>query len=545
MDTLPATKASHANRATGRHTHDGLVTGFLLLILAAVSVVSLLAGRVWVSPAEMWDGLFSSNATLASLIVTELRLPRTVLAIAVGATLGMCGAVLQGLTRNPLAEPGLLGVSAGASLGAVIAIYFGVSAYTTAAIPAFGLVGALGAMMLTFALGRGGGTLSLVLAGAAVTGFMFALIQLALNLAPSLQAAYEIMTWLMGSLADRSWDHVLLSGPFIILGCGMLAFTGRALDALSLGETQAEKSRHRPAEIAHHCPCWNRYGGRRRDVGYRYGRIHRSCGTSHRPSVRRIPAQPNSSASSNRGSGAVAGGGCRNATDPLRPGDAARRVHGTAGITVFLLAGRTAAEDVAVSEIAASDLVISRGGRTIVDNVSLQAQSGTLLAVIGANGAGKSTLLAALAGLLRPDTGTVRLDGLPISRYSRVEIARRRAYLPQNPRCEWPISVERLIALGLTPTLPVFGGLPSAFEGRITEMLAQSDLLAQRGQAATTLSGGELARAMLARSLVGNPDILIADEPTSGLDPRHALDTLARLRDLAHAASWLSFQYTI
>jgi len=148
--------------------------------------------------------------------------------------------VLQGLTRNPLAEPGLLGVSAGASLGAVIAIYFGISAYTTAAIPAFGLVGALGAMALTFALGRGGGTLSLVLAGAAVSGFMFALIQLALNLAPSLQAAYEIMTWLMGSLADRSWDHVLLSAPFIILGCGMLAFTGRALDALSLGEVQAE-----------------------------------------------------------------------------------------------------------------------------------------------------------------------------------------------------------------------------------------------------------------------------------------------------------------
>ena len=240
INTLPTTTASSARAAKGSFTRDALVTGVLLVTLAALSVVSLLAGRVWVSPAEMWEGLFSSNATLASLIVTELRLPRTVLAIAVGGTLGLCGAVLQGLTRNPLAEPGLLGVSAGASLGAVIAIYFGISAYTTAAIPAFGLVGALGAMALTFALGRGGGTLSLVLAGAAVTGFMFALIQLALNLAPSLQAAYEIMTWLMGSLADRSWDHVVLSAPFIIIGCGMLAFTGRALDALSLGEIQAE-----------------------------------------------------------------------------------------------------------------------------------------------------------------------------------------------------------------------------------------------------------------------------------------------------------------
>ena len=201
--------------------------------------------------------------TLASLIVTELRLPRTVLAIAVGGTLGMCGAVLQGLTRNPLAEPGLLGVSAGASLGAVIAIYFGISAYTTAAIPAFGLVGALGAMALTFALGRGGGTLSLVLAGAAVTGFMFALIQLALNLAPSLQAAYEIMTWLMGSLADRSWDHVLLSAPFIILGMRH-AHIHRTRARCALARRGAgRKSRHRSAET---CASWRWSGPRWRSA---------------------------------------------------------------------------------------------------------------------------------------------------------------------------------------------------------------------------------------------------------------------------------------
>lgn len=212
----------------------------LLAILGVLVVVSLLSGRVWLSASDVVRGLFSTDAELASLIVTELRLPRTILAIAVGATLGICGAVLQGLTRNPLAEPGLLGVSAGASLGASIAIYFGMASYTAAAIPSFGLAGAMAAMALTFVLGRGGGTLSLVLAGMAVTGFMFALIQLALNVAPSVQAAYEIMTWLMGSLADRSWDHVMLVAPFIVAGCAMMAFTGRSLDALSLGEMQAE-----------------------------------------------------------------------------------------------------------------------------------------------------------------------------------------------------------------------------------------------------------------------------------------------------------------
>ena len=223
-----------------RSVRGAVINAVLLAVLAVLVVVSLLSGRVWLSASEVFRGLFSTDAELASLIVIELRLPRTILAVAVGATLGICGAVLQGLTRNPLAEPGLLGVSAGASLGASIAIYFGMAAYTTAAIPSFGLAGAMAAMALTFMLGRGGGTLSLVLAGMAVTGFMFALIQLALNVAPSVQAAYEIMTWLMGSLADRSWDHVMLVAPFIVVGCAMMAFTGRSLDALSLGEMQAE-----------------------------------------------------------------------------------------------------------------------------------------------------------------------------------------------------------------------------------------------------------------------------------------------------------------
>ena len=186
-----------------------------------------------------------------------------------------------------------------------------------------------------------------------------------------------------------------------------------------------------------------------------------------------------------------------------------------------------------MTELAASNLIVSRGGRAIIRNVSLRVQSGELVALIGANGAGKSTLLTSLAGLLAPDTGTINLDGRALSTFSRVQIARRRSYLPQNPRCEWPISVERLIALGLTPTLPVFGGFPPALEVHVTEMLTQWDLIPQRDQAATTLSGGELERAMLARALVGDPDILIADEPITGLDPKHALDTLARLYTLA------------
>jgi iron complex transport system ATP-binding protein len=188
-----------------------------------------------------------------------------------------------------------------------------------------------------------------------------------------------------------------------------------------------------------------------------------------------------------------------------------------------------------MTRLAATGVTVERGGRAILGEVSCVLDAGTFVALVGANGAGKSTLLSVLAGLLKPDRGEVSLDGAPLARIGRRDLAQRRAYLPQNPRAEWPISVERLVALGLTPQLPAFGGLPGGFEPRLTEALAACDLAAQRLQPATTLSGGELARAMLARALVGDPQILIADEPMTGLDPRHAIDTVARLQALAGA----------
>ena len=207
----------------------------LLLLIGLAFAASLLAGRVWLPPAA----LLSAHDTLPGLIVQDIRLPRTVLALVVGAVLGLAGAVLQGFTRNPLAEPALLGVSSGAGLGAVIAIYYGLAAASPVTGPLLGMVGALLACGLTFALGRSG-TVALVLAGAAVSSLTAAGIALALNFAPNPYAAYEIMTWLLGSLADKSWTQVWLVLPFVIVGGALLALTGRALDALALGEAQAQ-----------------------------------------------------------------------------------------------------------------------------------------------------------------------------------------------------------------------------------------------------------------------------------------------------------------
>ncbi|MBO9575302.1 MAG: ABC transporter ATP-binding protein [Sphingobium sp.] len=188
-----------------------------------------------------------------------------------------------------------------------------------------------------------------------------------------------------------------------------------------------------------------------------------------------------------------------------------------------------------MTALTAKDVAVRRNGRAIVDAVSLRLESGMFVALLGPNGAGKSTLLSCLAGLVRPDEGSISLDDSDLTAIGLKALARRRAFLPQSPRAEWPVSVERLVALGLTPQLPAFGGLPAEMTARVADMLAQVDLTVHRDQPATTLSGGELACAMLARAMVGDPDILLIDEPLTGLDPRHALDGIARLRALADA----------
>jgi iron complex transport system ATP-binding protein len=184
-------------------------------------------------------------------------------------------------------------------------------------------------------------------------------------------------------------------------------------------------------------------------------------------------------------------------------------------------------------QLQASGVCVTLDRRDVLKNVTASAQGGEFIAVIGPNGAGKSTLLSVLAGLRKPDRGQVLLQDKPLSAYAPRELARHRAFLPQNPRCDWPLPVERLVALGLTPTLPAFGGFCAEDAARIETALTACDLLAHRQQAATTLSGGELARAMLARALVADPQVLVVDEPLAGLDPRHALDTMRRLRRLA------------
>ena len=219
-------------------TRLGLSLG---LAVTGLFAASLLVGPAGLGPAESLWALFAGDGGPQTLVMREIRLPRALLAVMIGASLGLAGAAMQGYLRNPLAEPGLIGVSGSAALGAVIAIQTGLSAAFALGLPLAALAGALVGVLLVMALaGPGGTSLTLILAGIAVSSLAAALTSLVLNLSPNPFAANEIVFWMMGSLADRSMTHVWLVLPFMLIGWGLLALLGRGLDALTLGEDAAE-----------------------------------------------------------------------------------------------------------------------------------------------------------------------------------------------------------------------------------------------------------------------------------------------------------------
>jgi len=216
-----------------------LFTG-LGLMVGLLTLASLLIGPAGFSISDSLSALFGGTGDAVSLVMQEIRLPRALLAIMVGISLGLSGAALQGYLRNPLAEPGLIGVSSSAALGAVVTLQTGLAAQMMFALPFFGLFGAGVAVVLLLLLaGPRGGSLTLILAGIAISALAAALTSLVLNLSPNPFATSEIVFWMLGSLADRSFSHITIALPFMVLGWILILSTSRGLDALILGEDAA------------------------------------------------------------------------------------------------------------------------------------------------------------------------------------------------------------------------------------------------------------------------------------------------------------------
>lgn len=215
--------------------------GILLPVLLLVLVMAVNVGPVDIDLGKAIQDWLNDQTTIESLILFDIRLPRSLLAMLIGATLGLAGASLQGLLRNPLAEPGIIGVSNGAALGAVIVFYYGIAGIAWFLLPLGGLIGALVAMIIIFLLvGQNRSIITLILAGIAINAIGGAFIALALNFAESPYAMQEIVFWLLGSVSNRSVNELYIAMPFMLVGWGMMLYCGRFLNALTLGEDTAK-----------------------------------------------------------------------------------------------------------------------------------------------------------------------------------------------------------------------------------------------------------------------------------------------------------------
>ena len=188
-----------------------------------------------------------------------------------------------------------------------------------------------------------------------------------------------------------------------------------------------------------------------------------------------------------------------------------------------------------MSLIEARGLSVALGGAVILDRLDFAVEAGEMVGLIGPNGAGKTTLLKTLAGLLAPAAGSVLLQDRPLGDIDRASRARAVAYLAQGAGPHWPVSARMLVEMGRLAHLDPWRGPGKADRAAVERALADCDVAGLAGRPATDLSGGELARVLLARALAGEPALLLADEPIAGLDPAHQLDVMALLAGLARA----------
>lgn len=216
-------------------------TSALAVLVVCLLLASLGTGPVRLPPLTVLDGLFGGASDVQQIIVREIRLPRAILALAIGGILGLSGAALQGLLRNPLASPSLFGAPQSAAFGAVLMISVGLADVRSWALPVAGISMAFVSVFMLLAIaGRNAGLLLLILAGLAISSLAGAATALVMNLSPNPFAALEIAFWLLGSLEDRSFRHVELALPFILAGAAILMSQRSAFRALSLGEETAQ-----------------------------------------------------------------------------------------------------------------------------------------------------------------------------------------------------------------------------------------------------------------------------------------------------------------
>ena len=460
-----------------------------LVILAALAAAVLIGETPF--DAAQYAAAFSDPSSGPWVVLWQVRAPRAVCALAVGAALGLAGAVMQGLLRNPLADPGVLGVSATAALGAALAIVLG-GAGVAGVVEMSALLGAAAAGgLLIVASGLMRAPEALILFGVALSSFAGAVTALIFNLSPSPIAQAEVMSWLLGSVQNRSWVDVAWVTPAVVVAAVFAGLSAGGLRMLTLGDEAAAAS------------------------GLSMGRVR---------ALALVAAAVATGA-------AVAVAGVIGFVGLAAPHLVRAAVRGDAGRILAPSALAGGAGVAAVSLLSLNAVRARIGREQVLDGVSLTVSAGEVVALCGPNGAGKSSVIRAAAGLLAAESGEVRLGDDDIDRLSPRQRAERLSYLPQERRIAWNLPAVEVAALGA----PFLAGEAALDRAKEALLAVGAGHLADRGVA--EMSGGERARVLLARALVVDAPLLLADEPTAGLDPDAQRLVLEQLRARSRAAA--------
>jgi iron complex transport system permease protein len=474
-----------------------------------------------------------------SAIVWQIRLPRVVLGALVGAMLAGGGAAYQGVFRNPLADPYLLGVAAGAGLGATMLIVVHAS---PAALPPAAFTGAAFAVVLTYSLGAGsgrhgdhaplaegtGGTASILLAGIAIAA-LFTAGQTYLQQAHT-QDLQSIYGWILGGLSGATWGQVTLILPYVAISAGVLIVHRRLLDVLRVGEAEAGALGVNVPQLRLTVVAAATLGtaaavsvsGLIGFVGIIVPHLVRlTAGPSYRIV---LPVSM------------IGGAAFLVLTDI-----GARTLQAPAEIPIgvltaaiggpfflFVLRSRHARKG---ASIRAEHLAVRFGATAALNRVSLDVAAGEWVGLIGPNGAGKTTLLRAVARMLHA-SGRVLLAGRDAASLSRRKLARLIGYVPQHPELPPDMTGASYVLLGRTPHIGYFGTESDADRRICADLLDRMDLAHMAGRRLGSLSGGEAQRIVLARALAQQAPILLLDEPTSSLDLGRRLEALELVDEL-------------
>ena len=459
-------------------------------------------------------------------IVWELRFPRVVLGALVGGMLALSGASYQGVFRNPLADPYLLGVAAGAGFGATLVIAYGPAGVDGFVLPLASFAGAIAAVVAAYLIGRsvGGGrtTATLILAGVTVAAFLTAA-QVFVQQQNS-DTLNEVYAWLLGGLTTAGWGDVLTVLPYVALSAAVLLLHRRTLDVLAVGDEEARSlgldvTRVRLLLVAAATlgtAAAVAVSGLIGFVGIVVPHLVRLVVSSSYRVILPLSVIV--------GAAFLVLADVRRAHDP-RARRAADRRRDRVHRRTLLRARAAHDEELAVSAVAFDSVSVSAGGKTIVDGVSFEVERGEWVSILGPNGAGKTTLLRVLAGTIG-FRGEASLDGRRLGGLRRREVARLVALVPQTPVVPAAMTVAEYVLLGRTPHLPPLAQEGAEDRAAAAAALRRLDLDELAGRELGSLSGGELQRAVIGRALAQAAPILLLDEPTTALDIGHQQQVL-------------------